>query len=210
MPEEDKTWNFDSSADHYDERVRADSRIHARYGDVLDRVVEIASISPGRRVLDIGTGTGSLAIRCLALGATVVGLDPSERMLAKAREKARRYSDAAVIQVEEPFLSIPYPDRSFDAVASTYAYHHIPHRHRPDSVIEMVRVLMPGGLWILGDLVFEGEEEEKKALEQHTWLEEEYFPRIDELRPVFLDLGMDLHVQQFTPVTWVLWAAKPE
>ena len=137
-------------------------------------------------------------------------MDPSERMLAEAREKASGYSNGEFQQGEEPFLSIPYPDESFDVVMSTYSYHHIPHRHKPDSAIEMVRVLKPGGTWILGDLVFEDQEEEKKALEQYKWLEEEYFARIEELQPLFLDLGMHLHAQQFTPVTWVLWAVKPE
>ena len=209
MAEEDKTWNFDNQAARYDESVANGSNLHARYNEVLDRVVQVAEISPGKRALDIGTGTGNLALRCLALGAEVVGLDPSERMLAEAREKASGYPDAAFHQVQEPFLSIPYPDKSFDVVMSTYAYHHIPHRLKPDSVREMIRVLKPGGIWALGDLVFENEKAERKALQEHRWLEEEYFVRIEEIQPLFLDLGMDLHAQQFTPVTWVLWAIKP-
>ena len=40
-------------------------------------------------------------------------------------------------------------------------------------------------------------------------VEDEYFARIDELVPVFKAMGMDLDSQQFTPVTWVLWALKP-
>jgi len=74
----------------------------------------------------------------------------------------------------------------------------------------MVRVLRAGGLWVLGDLVFENEQAERIALREYRWLEEEYFARIEDLRPIFAELGMELNAQQFTPVTWVLWAIKPK
>ena len=73
----------------------------------------------------------------------------------------------------------------------------------------MVRVLKPGGSWALGDLAFENAQEEVKALRTLEWLEEEYFSRIDDLRPVFAELGMELATRQFTPVTWILWTIKP-
>lgn len=210
MRENEKTWNFDNWADRYDKAVAADSQLYAQYDRVLDMVVEIANVSPGKRVLDIGTGTGNLALRCLTRGATVVGLDPSKRMLAKAREKVSDDLRAEFHQVNEPFLHIPYSDASFDTVVSTYAFHHIPHRLKPDSVREMVRVLKPGGLWILGDLIFENEQVERRALRKYRWLEEEYFARIEDLRSVFTELGMELNSRQFTPVTWVVWAIKPK
>lgn len=210
MRENEKTWNFDNWADRYDRAVAVDSQLYARYEEVLDMIVEIANISPGKRVLDIGTGTGNLALRCLARGATVVGLDPSKRMLAKAGEKVGDDPGAEFCQVDEPFLHIPYPDASFDAVVSAYAFHHIPHRLKPDSVREMIRVLKPDGLWVLGDLIFENEEAERNALHQYRWLEEEYFVRIEELRAVFTELGMELNARQFTPVTWVVWTIKPK
>jgi len=210
MRENEKTWNFDNWADRYDKAVAADSRLYARYDKVLDMIVEIANVSPGKRILDIGTGTGNLALRCLARGAMVVGLDPSKRMLAKACEKVGDDPRAEFHQVDEPFLHIPYPDASLDAVVSSYAFHHIPHRLKPDSVREMVRVLEPCGLWVLGDLIFQNKEAERKALHQYRWLEEEYFARIEELCTVFTKLGMELNARQFTPVTWVVWAIKPK
>lgn len=208
MRENGKIWNFDNWADRYDKAVAADSHLYARYDEVLDMIVKIANVSHGKRVLDIGTGTGNLALRCLAYGATIVGLDPSERMLAKAYQKVGDDPRAEFRLVDAPFLSIPYSDNSFDAVVSAYAFHHIPPRLKPKSVREMVRVLKPDGMWALGDLMFENEEAERRALRQHQWLEDEYFAQIEELRTVFAELRIELNAQQLTPVTWVVWAIK--
>ena len=206
----EKSWDFDNWAHRYDEVVTADSQTYyARYDEVLDAIVEIAKLSEGSKVLDIGTGTGNLARRCLDRGAKVVGLDPSTLMLARAREKVGDHPKAEFQQVDDPFLDVPYPNAIFDAVVSTYAYHHVPHRLRADSVREMVRVLKPKGRWVLGDLVFENEAAESEAYQAHRWLEEEYFSRIDDLRTAFADLDIELQTRQFTPVTWVLWAVKP-
>ncbi len=147
MGENEKTWDFDSWADQYDEAVASDFQLYARYDEVLDFVVEIVNVIPRTRVLDIGTGTGNLALRYLDRGATVVGLDPSRKMLAKAIKKAGDNPGAELRKVVAPFLHIPYPDDYFDAVVSTYAFHHIPHRLKLSSVYEMIRVLKPGGTW---------------------------------------------------------------
>ena len=57
--ENEKTWNFDNWANRYDQVVASDSQhYYAQYDQVLDKVVEMASLTPGNRVLDIGTGTG--------------------------------------------------------------------------------------------------------------------------------------------------------
>ncbi|MGC9349539.1 MAG: class I SAM-dependent methyltransferase [Anaerolineae bacterium] len=207
----DKTWNFDPWADRYDVIVANDARhYYARYDEVLDAVVEVAGLAPGARVLDIGTGTGNLALRLVACGARVVGLDPSESMLALAREKAGQSPSPNVDfrSCAEPFLEIPYPDAGFDAVVSTYAFHHIPHRLKAASVREMLRVLKHGGRWVLGDLAFEDEAAEAEALREFRWLEEEYFTRLDGLREAFSEQGIGLQTRQFTPVTWVFWAIK--
>ena len=88
MDDRHKTWHFDDYdwSDRYDDVVSQGNTYYARYDEVLDFAVAAAGISPGMRVLDIATGTGNLALRCLACGAEVVGLNPSERMLASARE----------------------------------------------------------------------------------------------------------------------------
>ena len=210
IEENDKSWVFTQRhTERYDGFVAADSEhYYARYETVLDTVMELANLAPGKRVLDIGTGTGNLAMRCLASGAHVVGVDPSEPMLARAREKVGQSPNAEFCQCPEPFLELPYPDAAFDAVVSTYAYHHIPHRLKAKTAREMLRVLKPGGRWVVGDLAFENEAAETKALQEFHWLEEEYFTRLDSLRRACAEFGIPLQARQFTPVTWVFWAIK--
>lgn len=212
IQENDKIWEFTQRhAERYDEVVAADTeQYYARYDVILEKVVALAALAPGKRVLDIGTGTGALALRCLATGAHVVGVDPSTPMLAKAREKVGQNPNAEFHQCPEPFLELPYPEASFDAVVSTYAYHHIPHQLKTKTVREMLRVLKPGGRWVVGDLAFENEDAETEAYNKFRWLEQEYFTRIDSLREAFAACGIGLLARQFTPVTWVLWAIKNE
>jgi putative AdoMet-dependent methyltransferase len=207
--ENQKTWDFDGWAANYDTVVARGSGVHMCYDKVLEHVAEVARIRPGKLVLDIGTGTGNLAIKCLLRGARVVGLDPSPKMLAVAREKLGDDPRVEFLLVADPFLHIPFPDGRFDAVVSTYSFHHVTPLEKPRAVREMVRVLKRGGVWALGDLVFWDEQAEREALRRLDWLEEEYFSKIVELRGMFAELGMELEAKQFTPVTWVLWAVKP-
>lgn len=204
-----KTWDFDEYADDYDGWVTSDDPIYARYSEVLDFAASLADVRPDITVLDIGTGTGNLALLLAAGGAHVVGVDPSQRMLDKARKKIGRSGRIDLRCVEQPFLDLPFPDEHFDAVVSTYSFHHVPPPSQPDGVREMIRVLKPGRPWVLGDLMFEDSNCHRQALERHDWLEDEYYPLISELTPVLADLGMELRSCRFTPITWVLWASKP-
>jgi putative AdoMet-dependent methyltransferase len=207
---QDKVWDFDDEADSYDDLVVSDDMVYERYDDVLNAVVDVTAVCPGKKVLDLGAGTGNLTMRCLGRDPTlVVGLDPSAKMLEKAEEKVGGDGRVKLLQVGRPFREIPYPDEHFDVVASTYAYHHVPHRVRRETVVEMMRVLKPGGIWALGDLIFETEEAEKELLERIDWMEEEYFPRVDHMREIFKELDIELNAIQFTHITWVLWAIKP-
>jgi putative AdoMet-dependent methyltransferase len=183
MTEKWKTWDFDEWADAYDGWVTSDDPVYARYDEVLAMVVSHARPAPGNMMLDVGTGTGNLALLLARKGARVVGLDPSRRMLALACEKHCAGHGIDLCLADRPFLSIPCPDRSFDAVVSTYAFHHVPRPMQPDGIREMIRVLKPGGAWVMGDLIFENAEAERVALERYDWMEDEYFARSEELRP---------------------------
>jgi len=130
---------------------------YARYwapvlAPAVDRLVELAAprLPETARILDVGTGTGQLALRVLARcpGATVVGVDPSGGMLDAAGAEADRLlapSDRARFErAIAPADHIPSPDGAFDAALSSFVFQLVPNRAR--ALRETRRVLRPGGL----------------------------------------------------------------
>jgi ubiquinone/menaquinone biosynthesis C-methylase UbiE len=103
-------------------------------------------------VLDVGCGTGSLAvlIKRVFPGVEVVGLDPDESALARAARKARRAR--AAIQFDRGFSdALDYPAASFDCVFSSFMFHHLERHDKESTLREIRRVLKDdGNLHLLG------------------------------------------------------------
>jgi demethylmenaquinone methyltransferase / 2-methoxy-6-polyprenyl-1,4-benzoquinol methylase len=102
------------------------------------RAADFALVGPGSRALDVATGTGDLAIELASRGATVVGLDFSERMLELARAKA-----PGIEFVQGNALELAYPDASFDAVTVGFGARNFSDLDR--GLRELARVTRPGG-----------------------------------------------------------------
>jgi SAM-dependent methyltransferase len=110
---------------------------------VAGRLVRFAGIAPGERVLDVGTGTGVVALAAAHRGARVTGLDLTPPLLAVARDNARIAGREDIEWTEGDAEALPYPDASFDVVVSQFGHMFAP---RPDvAVAQMRRVLRPGG-----------------------------------------------------------------
>ncbi|HSK98933.1 MAG TPA: class I SAM-dependent methyltransferase [Rubrobacteraceae bacterium] len=111
-----------------------------------ESLVVRAGIRPGHRVLEIGCGTGNLALLAKRLhpGAEVVGLDPDPKALARARRKAGR--DGISVSLDPGFAQeLPYPDASFDRVLSAFMFHHLGAQEKAGALREARRVLKAGG-----------------------------------------------------------------
>lgn len=109
----------------------------------IARLINVAGVSPGDRMLDVGCGTGNAGLTARRVGASVVGVDISPRMLDLARENAvlAGYDDLEWCIGDAEYL--PFPDDSFDVVCSNFG-----HVFAPDAAQatrEMVRVVVPGG-----------------------------------------------------------------
>lgn len=119
---------------------------------VRETLVERADLRAGQRLLDIGCGTGSLlvALKRRAPEARVTGLDPDPKALSRARAKAQRAG--LTIELDRGFSDrLPYPDRSFDHVFSSFMFHHLQAQEKRATLREVLRVLRPGGVLHLLD-----------------------------------------------------------
>ena len=119
-------------------------------------LIEQAEIKPGFRVLDIGCGTGSMAIvvKRTHPQAEVVGIDPDPSALSVCRRKANRAGLS--IEFDRGFADhMPYADASFDRVFSSFMFHHLDPDEKTATLGEIRRVLKPGGSLHLLDFVRE-------------------------------------------------------
>jgi demethylmenaquinone methyltransferase/2-methoxy-6-polyprenyl-1,4-benzoquinol methylase len=133
-------------------------RIAARY-DLVNRVLSLGidqrwrtrtvaalSLRSGQRVLDVATGTGDLALKIAALhpDVSVVGLDPSQGMLAIARDKVQRLALEERVQLcVGDAQDLPFEAASFDGLCIAFGIRNVPDRAR--ALREMARVVRPGG-----------------------------------------------------------------
>lgn len=129
------------------------------------RAVTLADLRVGAAVLDVGCGTGTLALavqRRVGTTGRVVGIDPSAEQIAWARAKARRQVlpiDFQIGVIEQ----LTFPDQSFDVVFSTLMLHHLPAPLKRQGLAEIARVLKPGGCLVLADFNSKQEREGRAA-----------------------------------------------
>jgi ubiquinone/menaquinone biosynthesis C-methylase UbiE len=120
---------------------------HGRERELRERMVDLAGLEGGNAVLDIGCGTGTLAIaatRHVGTSGTVTGIDASPSMVARAIRKAARAGARAEFQVGVA-EKLAFPDSRFDVVLSTLMLHHLPRKTRQACAREIKRVLRTGG-----------------------------------------------------------------
>lgn len=130
---------------------------NAAFGLILGssekRVVELAQIKPGNKVLDAGCGPGSLSIRAKTMSgptATVYGVDASPEMIELARQKAAKAGQPVNFQVGV-IEAFPFEDNTFDVVLNRLVIHHLPGDLKRKGFAEMYRVLKPGGHCLVVD-----------------------------------------------------------
>ncbi len=139
--------------------VRATAATRARYNRIAPIYDLVETMSEGRfrpwremlwscaqgKTLEVGVGTGK-NFPYHPRGAQVTGIDLSEQMLARAKERARRL-DHSVALAEGDAQALEFPDNSFDTAADTFVFCSVP--DPVQGLIELNRVVKPGGRILL-------------------------------------------------------------
>ncbi|MDS0477520.1 class I SAM-dependent methyltransferase [Natrinema sp. 1APR25-10V2] len=177
---EEHAARFDEKAGEYDDSKTDEYRACASL------VVEHAAPEADDVVLDLGTGTGAIALALAPDAAQVVGRDISEGMLAEAERKA---TEAGLTNLEfgEGTFREPEYDGPVDVVTSNFALHHLSDAEKREA-IAVIADLEPRK-FVLGDVMFFGEADPDEPF---------YSPEVDDpatvgvLADAFTDAGFSL------------------
>jgi SAM-dependent methyltransferase len=123
-----------------------EQEIDTRFGPVIEHVLNRANLRSGETILDLGTGTGSVAIAAatqLGPDGRIVAVDISPEMLDSARERVQALSLSNVEFAEGRAEAIPAADGTFDAVLASLSMMYV--IDRASAAREISRVLRPGG-----------------------------------------------------------------
>lgn len=190
---------FDAWAATYDQAIEAGTApiSFEGYEQVLAQVVERAKVTEGMRVLDLGTGTGSLASHFLAMGCQVWGMDFSAQMLAKAQAKLPRLH---VVQAD--LLADEWPEalnQRFDRVVSSYALHDFDLSQKAHLLARVVREhLAENGRVVIADIAYPDRSTRAKAQAHwgRLWGEDEHYWAADETIAACQAMGLSCAYRQ--------------
>ncbi len=136
-----------------------------KFRELRQRTANLARIQPGDAVLDVGCGTGTLALevaRRVGHTGRVAGVDPGAEQIARARRSAARRHVPIEFQIGV-IEQLPFPDQTFDVVLSTLMMHHLPKSLKRQGLAEIARVLKPGGRLVITDFTRKQERQGRAA-----------------------------------------------
>ena len=133
---------FDQVADIYDETRALHSDIMSQ---LMQAIVQMSRATPNTHFFEPGIGTGRIALPLLEQGYTYTGLDISEPMMEKLRQKAQGIAGSLIL-INGDVTALPFPNDTFDVAIAAHLLHLVPDWQT--ALEEMYRVLKPGGIII--------------------------------------------------------------
>lgn len=217
MDEQHRSVSFDPIADRYDA---------TRYypPDVTERIaaglIRLGGLAIGADLLEIGIGTGRIALPLLAQGIDVTGVDISPRMVEhlqakytamQAAEPLRPWGALDVVMTD--MSTLPFSDSAFDAAVAVHVFHLVSSWRR--ALDEVLRVVKGGGSFLLGQDV--------RTLEAHNRIHDTWEEIVEQLGYVSSNVGAQgynavvdelrqrgVTVEEHTLAHWEAWKAPSE
>ncbi len=140
----------------WDRHVRQADELSRTPGfrDLRDRIVAAAAPAPGERALDVGCGTGLLALAIAPTCGGVWAVDVAPAMVEHLRWVLGGEGVTNVYPLVASAAALPQFDQSIDLVVSNYCFHHLSEAEKRAALAEAHRVLRPGGRLVFGDMMF--------------------------------------------------------
>jgi ubiquinone/menaquinone biosynthesis C-methylase UbiE len=140
----------------WEERVEAWEEVAASkaFLAIRDRIVELAGPRADDYVVDLGAGTGLLALELAPRVRELVAVDISERMLERLDVTAAADGIHNVDTIVGDLRRLPLEDESATLVVSNYAFHHLDDVSKELALAEARRILRPGGRLVICDMMF--------------------------------------------------------
>ena len=180
---------FDLWANGYDKSVGLSDEDgtypFSGYRDILNTVFNRVLASSGKKILDIGFGTGTLSSKLYENGCFVFGQDFSEKMIEIAKE---RMPNAKLYQGDfSKGLAKELTEEKYDAIIATYSLHHLTDEQKVDFIISLLPLLNDGGSIYIVDVAFStrGELENCREIAGDEWDDEEIYFVFDEIKEHF-------------------------
>lgn len=183
---------FDGWARTYDKDLKNASGPLFGYDHSIAQAAQMTEVGENEKMLDIGIGTGTFAALISGENAEVWGVDPSSQMLDQCKVKHPDYHLR-----QGTFTETTITNEQFNHVISSFCFHEVSPKERDKALLEMLRLLKPGGKFLLLDIMFVSEAAQKDSREKigKYWDETEDYPQVAQLDVMIRQTG-------FTNIRW--------
>ena len=121
---------------------------------VTAAVLDVAAVTPGTQVVDLGCGTGQISLPLATRGAQVLAVDVSPAMVRQMESQAAGAGVTGLEGLAMPIEELSLPEQSVDLIVSSYALHHLRDADKARLVSAAFGWLRPGGRLVIADMMF--------------------------------------------------------